>query len=553
MEPTQEFEQLLLSRFTTDEQRIFVKHFQTYLKYGNNYTQFVLDFDEVYEWLGFTHKHHAKRLLVKKLEENVDYVMTSLLTSEGEQSIGRQGGHNKNIIKLTVPAFKAFSMLCDTDKGKQTRLYYTKMEEIFFSYMQKQHEKTVDTIIKTAKKDKERRCHEILMRSFAKMPCVYIAKLYEEDDLVKIGETDDMFERVKTLKNEYKVADVIILECVPCSDPRRYEQYIIKQHSMIAPRRIGTTEFIKLDDTLTLDKLIDIVRRNKYTYADGNVSDKDIVDKKETALSEERLYLYKRIAEATDMETRRFWEDKLNNVYEAFNTSTKQEDAPSTSNAHVHSYRRVYQYNPDDLSNPVAEYISLKEAARSFNNHKLHDHHVREACFNNTLLEGFRWYFVDNDTIKPETIPATCEVETKLTKRLGLIAQLNTDGTEIRNIYTSQREAAKAVKLTDCSITVALSRNTCCAKSRWKMYDDCDETLKQTFKGIVPQYKAPETCNKKIQRLDANTGKVLETYNCLQDVCAQFRTCHKTLKKKSEDGSTYKGYKWRVIRNNTNT
>lgn len=547
MEHTQGLEQLLLSKFTTDDQQIFVKHFQIYLKHSTDLTKFVIDFDEVYEWLGFTRKDHAKRLLIKKFNADEDYMINNFLPPKEEQVSKQHGGHNKENIMLSVPTFKAFSMLCDTEKGKQTRLYYTRMEEIFFSYMKEQHQKAVDTIMRNTRKEKEQRCHEILTRAFAKMPCVYIAKLYEEDDLVKIGESLDLFERVKTLKNEYKVEDVIILECVPCSDPRRYEQYLIKKHSIIAPRRIGTTEFVQLDDTLTLDKLIDIVRKNKYTYTNNNISDIDIIHKKEIALSEERLYLYKRIAEATDTETKKFWEDKLHKLHETVEAPTKQ-DIPSTSNALVHSYRRVYQYNPDDLANSVAEYISFKEAARSLNNHKLHDHHVREACFNNTLLEGFRWYFVDNDTQKPETIPKTCEVEAKPTKRLGLIAQLNADGTKMNNIFTSQREAAKAVKVTDCSITVALTRNTSCAKSRWKMYDDCDETLKQSFKGTVPEYVLPETCNKKVQRLDPNTGEVLETYTCLQDACKQFRTCHKTLKKKSESGAIYKGYRWRVYK-----
>ncbi len=546
MEHTPELEQLLLSTFTTDDQHIFVKHFQMYLKYSTDLTTFVIDFDDVLEWLGFTQKCHAKRLLVKKFQQDTDFIVKKALSSEGERFVVQNGGQNKEKIMLSVPTFKAFSMLCDTHKGKQTRLYYTKMEQIFFSFMQEQHQKTVDTIMKNTRKEKEQRCHEILTRAFAKMPCVYIAKLYEQDDLVKIGESDDLFERVKTLKNEYKVEGVVILECVPCSNPRQYEQYLIKQHSIIAPRRIGTTEFVQLDETLTLEKLIDVVRKNKYTYTNNKISEKDIIHKKETALSEERLYLYKQIAEATDTETKKFWEDKLNKLHETVETPSKQEDIPSTSNALVHSYRRVYQYSPDDLSNPIAEFISFREAARTLNNHKLHDYHVREACFNNTLLQGFRWYFVDSDTPKPETIPETCEVEAKPTKRLGLIAQLNADGTKINNIFTSQREAAKAVKVTDCSITVALTRNTCCAKSRWKMYDDCDETLKQSFKGTVPEYILPETCNKKVQRLDPNTGEVLETYACLQDACKQFGTCHKTLKKKSENGATYKGYKWRV-------
>jgi hypothetical protein len=547
MEPTHELEQLLLSRFNTDEQQIFVKHFQTYLKYSTDLTKFIVSFDEVFEWLGFTRKDSAKKLLIKRFEENTDYVIQNLLRPESGQVLRSHGGNNRENILLSVPAFKMFAMLCNTDKGKQTRLYYTKMEEIFFLYMQEQHQKTVDTIILNARKDKERRCHEILTRAFAKMPCVYIAKLYEEDDLVKIGESNDLFERVKTLKNEYKVANVIILECVPCTHPRQYEQYLIKQHNIIAPRRIGTTEFIQLDDTLTLDKLIDIVRKNKDTYADNNMSDKDIINKKETALSEERLFLYKQIAESKDEENKRYWEEMLQKMGECLTECKDAEHQPSTSIAPIHSQRRVYKYDPANLDEPVAEFISMKEAARSTNNHKIHDYHVREACFHNTLLEGFRWYFVDNDMERPESIPLTNNVQQKPAKRLGLVAQLNENGTEILNIFTSQKEAAASVKVRECTITVALTKNTKCAKFKWRMYNDCEDALKSTFKGSVPEYMPPETCNKKVEKLDPISKEVLETFTCLQDACSKFRTCHRTLKIKSENGEPYKGFKWRVI------
>jgi phage anti-repressor protein len=549
METASELEQLLLSHFTTEDQQVFVKNFQDYLKYGMDDSQFIVDFNDVYLWLGFTQKHHAKRLLVKKFNDGVDYVIKKALTPEGERFVPQNGGQNKEKIMLTVPTFKSFSMYCETDKGKQTRQYYATMEKIFFQYIQNNHNKVVEKITKEAKDSHEKQHHETLVRAYEKTPCIYLAKLYDDDKIIKIGESKDISERITTLKNEYKVDNVILLECIPCPDPYNYEQSLIKRHQIITPRRICDTELVKLDEVLTLQKLIDIIRRGKAEYIDKHLKREEIIAKKETALSEERLYIYKQIANARDDNERKCWESKLEDLKQV--PCSQPESLPSTSSAPpVHSIRRVFKYNPEDLSNPVAEYISLKEAARSLNNNKLHDYHIREACLENTLFEGHRWYFVDNEGDKPETIPSTCEQKQKPTKRLGLVARLSgkpdASSTKITQIYTSQREAAKSVKVADCSLTVALSNNTCCAKSYWKMYEDCSAELKATFEGVVPEYVPPETCNKKVERLHPTTGEVLETLSSLQEACSKFKTCHKTLKKKSDTEKEYKGYKWRV-------
>jgi phage anti-repressor protein len=47
------------------------------------------------------------------------------------------GGHNKEKIMMNVDTFKALCMMPNTQKGKQTRRYYSKMESIFFKYIHK--------------------------------------------------------------------------------------------------------------------------------------------------------------------------------------------------------------------------------------------------------------------------------------------------------------------------------------------------------------------------------------------------------------------------------
>lgn len=52
---------------------------------------------------------------------------------------------------------------------------------------------------------------------------------------------------------------------------------------------------------------------------------------------------------------------------------------------------------------------------------------------------------------------------------------------------------------------------------------------------------------KHVERIDPSTDQILETYNCIQDVCSKFKTCHKTIHKACASGDLYRGYKWRVV------
>ena len=70
------------TKFTSYEQQLFISSFYCYFKY-NSKTDFVVDLDNVWEWLGFTNKAHSKRLLETYFE--IDKHYKRLLTRPGEQ------------------------------------------------------------------------------------------------------------------------------------------------------------------------------------------------------------------------------------------------------------------------------------------------------------------------------------------------------------------------------------------------------------------------------------------------------------------------------------
>ncbi len=96
---------LLNDNFNTEEQQLFINQFKLYLEYGDDDIQFIINFDNVCKWLGFTQKINAKRLLIDKFKENVNYIIKKgkdiLLFFKEEQKLG-SGGHNKELILLTI-------------------------------------------------------------------------------------------------------------------------------------------------------------------------------------------------------------------------------------------------------------------------------------------------------------------------------------------------------------------------------------------------------------------------------------------------------------------
>ena len=109
--------------FTSFEQQVFVSSFYCYLNYDKN-TDFVVDLDNVWGWLGFNQKVKSIALLEKHFKLDVDYKKSAFPTgkapSDQESSAlqfggalletekaKQNGGQNKQTIMLTIKCFKS--------------------------------------------------------------------------------------------------------------------------------------------------------------------------------------------------------------------------------------------------------------------------------------------------------------------------------------------------------------------------------------------------------------------------------------------------------------
>ena len=288
--------------FTCFEQQLFVSSFYCYLNY-NPKTDFVIDLDNVWKWLGFSQKERAKELLEKNFTIDIDYQI--LLSFKSEQKKG-SGGHNKKKIFLTIKTFKSLCLKAGTKKADEIHDYYMKMEEMIQDIIHEEsdelklqleqtNQKLEETHIKLEKeiisKDKEKQdlLEKTLLEQFPiNTQCIYYGKIVNKtlgkpprlhnEDLIKFGQSNNLAERVKSHKKNF--TNFCLLAAFKVKNKIEIEN-AIKRHPILKERirsikvekpnyeEENYRELLACDDeAYTIDKIheyiIDIIKENEY-------------------------------------------------------------------------------------------------------------------------------------------------------------------------------------------------------------------------------------------------------------------------------------------------
>jgi len=103
---------LLNKNCNENEKEMFIKSYNLYKLYKNNKDDYIIDLDNIWQWLGFSLKANAKRQFISKFKENIDYIVFHLKV---EKSFGRP----KEQILMNVNTFKKFCMVASTTKSTE--------------------------------------------------------------------------------------------------------------------------------------------------------------------------------------------------------------------------------------------------------------------------------------------------------------------------------------------------------------------------------------------------------------------------------------------------
>jgi hypothetical protein len=259
-------------KFTETEQQLFVSSFYCFLKYDSN-TDFVIDLDDVWRWVGFSNKAHSKHLLEKQFVIDKDYKL--LLTKPGKQSEHTRGGHNKEIFMLNVSTFKKFCLKAGTKKADAIHDYYIKLEQMLHEVVQEesaelktqleQKQIQLDYSEKTAEKIREKTLLEQFGRN---TQCVYYGSIDNLSDtnerLIKFGNSNNLAGRVAQHKETY--TNFRLLNAFKVDNKTQVENEM-KEHPLFTQRQRTIT--IKSKNYVELLSMNDLT----YTILDKTIRD----------------------------------------------------------------------------------------------------------------------------------------------------------------------------------------------------------------------------------------------------------------------------------------
>ena len=288
---------IINDEFTEEQQQWYIANLFMYMNYHPT-NDYPINLEDVFKMIGFANKGNAKRTLDNNFTKDEDYKITILPSEKGQiargskaaSPYGEAGRSTKNLggaglneeqIMLNIDTFKNLCMLAKTDKGKQIRKYYVKLENIYNKIikeeiesqkiiLEKEKENTQKLLheneIKLKEKDKELLKEKTLRNKMLNRRCfdvqdgeyVYLYQdiLGNSDSLLKIGKSTKLINREEFYSNTNKSGGIVFyVKCIDCSLIERLA------HHMLDKFRVNKMqEWFKLDLELAKSTIKNIVK-----------------------------------------------------------------------------------------------------------------------------------------------------------------------------------------------------------------------------------------------------------------------------------------------------
>lgn len=552
------------NNFNNYEQQIFIASFYCYLKHDYE-KDFVIDLDNVWQWLGFGQKVNAKRVLEKNFTINKDYKLS--LCQLAKQTNSAKGGHNKEVFMLNINTFKKFCLKSETKKADEIHDYFIKLEQILQEILQEESNELKQQLLqqsnefKTVEDQKAKEYElkleqqkilereKILLKEYATIgSIVYIIKVKTFENkqyIIKLGESRrGVIDRYKEHKSKYE--ECLLLDCFAVNKSKDFESFL-HNHETIRGNRVADLkghetelELFLIGKNLSYKTLLDIINNNIKYF---NTNDTNKIE-----LENEQLRLMLEMKNTNNdnqliqelLQTVKQMSGKIDNLEktnkEILNKlNTKETKVVTGFNEPLVTLGpRLQKINPETLE-LVKVYESVSEAMKEDYNIKRPS--VNKAVLENTVYNGFRWVFVDREldaniihNIKP----------TKQTKAqsLGYIAKLSGNKSEILNVYLDRKTAAHFNGYESSSaLDVPVKNFTITNGYYYKLYDECEKTLTQNF---IKTNGEPILYKNGIGQYDANNNLIRE-FMCKYDCIKQLQMSDKTLAKALSKNTPYNG------------
>ena len=555
------------NHFSDYEQQMFVASFYCYLNY--NKTDFVIDLDNIWKWLGFSTKQKAKQLLEKNFIIDINYKTS--LNHQVKQSDDTRGGHNKETFMLNIETFKKYCMKAGTKKADEIHDYFIKLEEILYDIMKEEsdelklqlEQKNVEIQQIEESKDKELEMklkqqqslerEKVLLNQYATIgSIIYIIKVKTfktGEYIIKIGQSrKGILNRYNEHKHKYE--ECLLLDCFSVNRSHDFENFL-HNHEDVRGNRVNNLlnhetelELFLIGKNLSYKTLLKIINNN-LTYFDSNdirklekeneqlkIMMQMKTDGNDSPLIHELINMVKSLTK------------KMDNLEKLLQEKTTKEEPKITtgfSQPLATIGPRLQQIHPETLQ-LVKVYETVSECMKE--DQKMKRPSLTKAVMENLVYNGFRWLFVDRE-LDSSVIHSIQPTKQTKTQNLGYIAQINKEQTEIVNVFIDRKTAAQMNGYESTSALDNPVKNFSLTKdSYYKLYDDCDDELKSAFEEQCGG--EPFLYKNGAGQFDADhklTKEFASKYDCIK----QLKMSDKTLTKCYNKDIQYNGYYYKEI------
>lgn len=481
-------------------------------------------------------------------ERRVDTMDTS--TGPKQVTFLTEKGLYKVLFKSRKPIAEKFqNWVCDVIKeirltgayNLEKQLEDAKNEII---QIEETHKTELDTKV-------QREREQILLREF-KTICgmVYIIKVKTHPDgtyVVKIGESRiGIQERYNDCK--LKHGNVLLLDCFAVNKSKDFETFIHK-HEYVRINQVNDLpghdderELFLIGKNLSYKTLLNVINNNLKYFNSNDTNKLELEIEKLKLMLEmkstnnDNLLIQELVQSVKQLSCQINNLEKTNQEMMAKLNSAQMKTTTGFNEPLVTLGPRLQKINPETMI-IIKVYESVAECLKE-HNFKIKRPSIDKAVTENTVYNGFRWAFVDRN-LDPNVLYNILPTKQTKIQNLGYIAKLNTEKTEILNVYLDRKTAASLNGYASSSSLDTPVKNASLTNGHYYLlYDKCPQELIDTFE---EKYGEPILYKDGIGQY-TNETQLVKEFICKYDCIKQLKMSDKTLTKALDNNILYNNF-----------
>jgi prophage antirepressor-like protein len=501
------------------------------------------------------------RVNIQNFDET-EKIIQSCHTEKGQQNVSflTEKGLYKILFRSRKPIAEEFqNWICDIIKEIRLKGAYN---------LQKQLDLKNDEMMTQIHRGKQSENERVLLDKFSNIgSIIYIIKVKTFEDgsyVIKIGESRKGIQ-LRYAEHKKNYDECLLLDCFQVNKSREFEN-MLHHDKLIRPNKVTNlenhereNELFLIGHNLTYQMVLKIIDDNidNYNYSVRELLlENELLQIKKFNESKIDHELFKELIESNKILTEKvvLLENTIQmlvgNISVKKNTHIQEnDDIPLKKESKLvtgfgqqipNLGPRLQKINPETMK-LVQVYECVSDAMNE--NKDIKRPSITKAINENTVYCGFRWLLVERNS-DPNVVHSIEPTKQILEKNSGYIAKLNSDKSEILNVYLDRKTSALLNNYQSLSALDNPVKNESMSQGNYYiLYKKCSRDLVEKFE---EKYGEPILYKDGIGQYDLNDNLIRE-FKCKYDCIREMKMSDKTLRKSTVNKIPYNGYYYREI------